>query len=94
MLNGSRLKGVILPLSRPSDEAVGSAERYINRVSVDSFLPLRLIDHTRLFYSNSLLWLQTEIYDAVERIQVEDGWVSMRLREDKGSGAPLLMALN
>lgn len=38
--------------------------------------------------------MQTEIFDAVERIEVEDGWVSMRLREDKGSGAPLLMALN
>lgn len=37
---------------------------------------------------------QTEIFDAVERVQVEDGWVSMRLREDRGSGAPLLMALN
>ncbi|CAM9832149.1 unnamed protein product [Ectocarpus sp. 6 AP-2014] len=37
---------------------------------------------------------KTEIFDAVERVEVEDGWVSMRLREDKGSGAPLLMALN
>lgn len=37
---------------------------------------------------------QTEIFDAVERVQVEDGWVSMRLREDTGSGVPLLMPLN
>ncbi|CAN0365485.1 unnamed protein product [Pylaiella littoralis] len=37
---------------------------------------------------------KTEIFDAIERVEVEDGWVSMRLREDNGSGAPLLMALN
>eukprot|EP00903_Cladosiphon_okamuranus_P020039 g18406.t1 len=37
---------------------------------------------------------KTDIFDAVERVEVEDGWVSMRLREDTGSGTPLLMALN
>ncbi|CAN0084424.1 unnamed protein product [Scytosiphon promiscuus] len=37
---------------------------------------------------------KTEIFDAVERIEIEGGWVSMRLREDKGPGAPLLMPLN
>ncbi|CBJ33349.1 expressed unknown protein [Ectocarpus siliculosus] len=35
---------------------------------------------------------RTEIYDAVERIEVEDGWVSMRLRND--TGAPLLSPLD
>ena len=42
----------------------------------------------------SRLVLQTEIFDAVERVQVEDGWVSMRLREDNGTGVPLLKPLN
>ncbi|CAM9948105.1 unnamed protein product [Pylaiella littoralis] len=34
---------------------------------------------------------KTEIFDAVERVEIEGGWVSMRLREDDGSGEPLLM---
>eukprot|EP00904_Undaria_pinnatifida_P001724 jgi/Undpi1/11552/HiC_scaffold_30.g13849.m1 len=37
---------------------------------------------------------RTEIFDAIERVQVEDGWVSMRMREDAGTGVPLLMPLN
>eukprot|EP00752_Nemacystus_decipiens_P010546 g9391.t1 len=37
---------------------------------------------------------KTEIFDAVERVEVEGGWVSMRLREDMGSGVPLLMPLS
>lgn len=37
---------------------------------------------------------QTEIFDGVERVQVDGGWVSMRLREDRGAGAPLIMPLN
>eukprot|EP00904_Undaria_pinnatifida_P001723 jgi/Undpi1/11551/HiC_scaffold_30.g13848.m1 len=37
---------------------------------------------------------KTKIVDGVERVQVEDGWVSMRLREDKGEGERLLEALN
>ncbi len=40
-----------------------------------------------------LFVFQTEIFDAVERVQVEDGWVSMRLREDNGTGAPLLVPM-
>ena len=40
------------------------------------------------------LCLQTEIHDAVERIEVEDGWVSMRLPEDMGTGDLLLMPLD
>lgn len=37
---------------------------------------------------------KTRIIDGVERVQVEDGWVSMRLREDRGEGERLLEALN
>lgn len=37
---------------------------------------------------------KTEIFDGVERVQVDGGWVSMRLREDRGAGAPLIMPLN
>ena len=37
---------------------------------------------------------QTKIIDGVERVKVEDGWVSMRLREDRGEGERLLEALN
>ncbi|CAM9143995.1 unnamed protein product [Ectocarpus sp. 8 AP-2014] len=37
---------------------------------------------------------RTEIYDAVERIEVEDGWVSMRMRENTGPGAQLLNPLD
>ncbi|CAN0365522.1 unnamed protein product [Pylaiella littoralis] len=37
---------------------------------------------------------RTQIVGGVERVQIDSGWVSMRLREDNGVGARLLAPLN
>eukprot|EP00903_Cladosiphon_okamuranus_P020031 g18399.t1 len=37
---------------------------------------------------------KTQILDGIERVQIDSGWVSMRLREDHGLGVRLLAPLN